>query len=1098
MNIILKNHNKNSLIYSKSFLWIFFVLIFIFSSSSLFAQSMSQLEEKFQKTSSDSIKALLKNQMAKLDIEGKNYEQGLLHAQQAFSFALQANTQTELTTSTLHFAHIYRGKNQFTNSLRWYLQALKNIEKTGNRKLLAETYQEVGEFYQEQEVAGKSLEYLTKSNEIYEELGETVHPKLLSNIASAHLELKNYDPSLAYYIAVLEIYTTNKDTEGKIETLRSLTDLYKIKGEYKKALEYNEQVLAIHKSKKDNNGTAVALNNIGFLNKFLGDYDTSLENFKQSLTFNPADKPNTTTLTNIGVIYQIKGDYINSLNYFTQALQSAKKNGNLNEVAQAYNYLAAIYLLRRDFQNARSYTAEAIKLAKENKNAVVLTTSYRTMSEIYQRQNDYRNAYAYYGQYAAVRDSLSQNEKQELQKSLQRQIAFEKNEKELKLLLVDEEIQDLASKKKQLETDKKLQSLELELQDKTIQQANLKNANLERQKTQQALLLTQQQLESEKKGQAIKDLEREQELKDLALKQEILEKEKQKEAIKNLELENKLKAEKIAIEKLGRNEDKLIRYILYGAIALALVIGLIILFAFFQKQKANKILSEQNERITKQKDQISTQNLALEGQKQEILVQNEELEQQQEEILSQRDYIEKKNSELEEQATILVQKNQEVEESYQNLNTLSDIGREITASLNIEAISQKLYEKVNQLMPAEAFGIGVYEPAEKRIKFKGFVEKGEILPDHSDYVSNKEHFSVQCLGKQEIILINNIEKEYPEKYAASKNVVGDIPMSLIYLPLSVENRPIGVITVQSFEKDVYDEKKVALLSSLASYTAIAIDNAQAYDTIQNKNRNITDSIRYAQTIQQAVLPSSERMSQYLSDYFVLFRPKDIVSGDFYWFSHSDNYTFIATVDCTGHGVPGAFMSMIGHSILNEIVNEKKIVEPNEVLEELNIQVRKALKQERQLKNEDDRANDDGMDVAFCRLEYKSTHTEVAFTGAKRPFIYTMPTTSNGNEAFYLRGDNKTIGGVRNKLDKNFKTQYIDLPKGAMIYLTTDGYADQNDAKQEKFGTPKLLKLLQEINELKLYEQKTKMEQVLDLHQRGEEQRDDITMIGIRV
>ncbi|AFM04360.1 serine phosphatase RsbU, regulator of sigma subunit [Bernardetia litoralis DSM 6794] len=1084
--------------YSKIIFLIFFYTICFFSTTKLIAQSMEQLEEQFQNANSDSVKAHLKNQMAKIEIESKNYERGLLHAQQGFSSALQANAQTELTTSIIYFAHIYRGKNQFTSSLRWYLQALKNIEKTGNRKLLAETYQEIGEFYQEQEVAGKALEYLTKSNEIYEEMGETVHPKLLSDIAYAHLQIKNYDQSLAYYIAVLEIYNSQNDTEGKLETLRNLTDLYKIKGDYQKALDYNKQVLAIHKSKKDNNGTAVALNNVGFLNKFLGDYDKSLENFKQSLSFNPAKKPNTTTLTNIGVIYQVKGDYTNSLNYFTQALEAAKKNGNADEVAQVYNYLAAIYLLRRDFQNARAYTAEAIKLAKANKNSKVLTKSYRTMSEIYQHQNDYRNAYSYYGQYAVVRDSVSQTEKQELQKSLQRQIAFEKNEKELKLLLIDEEIQDLASKKKQLETDKRLQNLELELQDKKIQETTLQNIHLERQKTQQALLLTQQQLESEKKEQAIKDLEREQELKDLALKQEILEKGKQKEEIKSLELENQLKAEQIATKELAEKEEKLLRYILYGAIALALVIGLIILFAFFQKQKANKLLSEQNVRITKQKDQISTQNQALEEQKQEILSQNEELEQNQEEILSQRDYIEKKNSELEEQAIILVEKNNEVEESYQNLNTLSDIGREITASLHVEDISQTLYEKVNQLMPAEAFGVGIYEAAEKRIKFKGFIEKGSVLPDHFDAVNNKNYFSVQCLGKQETILINNLEKEYPKKYEAAKNIIGGLPKSLIYIPLSVDNYPIGVITVQSFEKNAYDEKKVALLSSLASYTAIAIDNAKAYNTIQNKNRNITDSIRYAQTIQQAVLPSHERMSQYLADYFVLFRPKDIVSGDFYWFSHIDNYTFIATVDCTGHGVPGAFMSMIGHSILNEIVNEKKVFKPSEILEQLNNQVRKALKQERQSKGKNDKANDDGMDVAFCRLEYKENHTEVAFTGAKRPFIYTLPNESNEKEAFYLRGDNKTIGGVRNKLTKKFRTQFIDLPKGAMIYLTTDGYADQNNTKQEKFGTPRLLRFLQEIANLKLSEQKTRMEQTLNLHQRGEEQRDDISMIGIRV
>ena len=121
--------------------------------------------------------------------------------------------------------------------------------------------------------------------------------------------------------------------------------------------------------------------------------------------------------------------------------------------------------------------------------------------------------------------------------------------------------------------------------------------------------------------------------------------------------------------------------------------------------------------------------------------------------------------------------------------------------------------------------------------------------------------------------------------------------------------------------------------------------AETNDQLAEKNQHITDSINYAKTIQEAILPSKTAISNTLKDFFILFRPKDIVSGDFYWFTYFEGYTFIAAVDCTGHGVPGAFMSMIGSSILNQIVKEQKVLDPAIILEYLNNNVRHALRQD---------------------------------------------------------------------------------------------------------------------------------------------------------
>lgn len=268
----------------------------------------------------------------------------------------------------------------------------------------------------------------------------------------------------------------------------------------------------------------------------------------------------------------------------------------------------------------------------------------------------------------------------------------------------------------------------------------------------------------------------------------------------------------------------------------------------------------------------------------------------------------------------------------------------------------------------------------------------------------------------------------------------------------------------------------------------------AFTDLKSHSTKTIDSIRYAKTIQRAILPSEAQLKSFLNEYFLIYKPKDIVSGDAYWFLDTSEYTgttsaIIAVIDCTGHGVPGGFMTMIGNTLLSEIVKESNNgLEPEEILETLNERVIEALRQK-------EKVNDDGMDICLCKLEKLSEEvTKVGFCGAKRPLYYVKSQTQSLQ---YSKGTNKSIGGVLYKKRK-FETENLFLQKGDVIYLSTDGLVDQHNGENKKFGKQKFADLIQEHAFRPLDEQKEILESALADHQDGQEQRDDITLMGIRV
>jgi len=447
----------------------------------------------------------------------------------------------------------------------------------------------------------------------------------------------------------------------------------------------------------------------------------------------------------------------------------------------------------------------------------------------------------------------------------------------------------------------------------------------------------------------------------------------------------------------------------------------------------------------------------------------------------------------------------EITTAYENTRLLSQIAEDISASLSVETISGKLYENVNKLMDATMFGIGLYNPANNDLEFKGFVENNQLMEDFSYQANDPNRLAAYCFTNELEILINDYSVEYVKYIKGMKAPVsGKDSTSIAYIPLYAKGKIIGVFTVQSFEKDAYSEYQFNILKNLAVSIGIALDNASLYQNleqkvlertaevhkqkaiIEEKNKDITDSIRYAKKIQQAIAPNLEDFNRNFSDSFILYKPKDIVSGDFYWFEHFEsNVTVFAAADCTGHGVPGAFMSLICSDIMYKVINDQKIHEPANALRSIDERLVQLIK-----KSSEASAND-GMDIALCT--YYSKTKKLQYAGAHRPLLLVR-----NNEIIEYRPNKYSIGGHSTD-GKHFDLTEVDVRPGDLVYLLTDGYADQfggDNGKKFKFKNFKELVL--SIADKPMNEQKQILDETFEAWRGSLEQIDDVCVIGVKI
>lgn len=260
------------------------------------------------------------------------------------------------------------------------------------------------------------------------------------------------------------------------------------------------------------------------------------------------------------------------------------------------------------------------------------------------------------------------------------------------------------------------------------------------------------------------------------------------------------------------------------------------------------------------------------------------------------------------------------------------------------------------------------------------------------------------------------------------------------------------------------------------------------DTIQNNNSKsyeITSSMNYAHEIQKALLPREETIKRCLPLSFTLYKPKDIVGGDFFWFHKiEDGHLILICADCTGHGIPGALMTILGNSALHQIIIEKKIYEPVTILNELDKIVTTTLKQ----KNSKYPTIQDGLDLSIVKVN--KNIKEIIFAAAKHKSALFL----NG-KLIELKGDRCSVGGQG---DKKFTQQKYNFNEDDSLYLFSDGYIDQfGGPSDKKFSTSRLFELLSEIHVNSIPEQQKTIESKIMEWMGTKEQTDDITLIGIK-
>jgi serine phosphatase RsbU (regulator of sigma subunit) len=357
--------------------------------------------------------------------------------------------------------------------------------------------------------------------------------------------------------------------------------------------------------------------------------------------------------------------------------------------------------------------------------------------------------------------------------------------------------------------------------------------------------------------------------------------------------------------------------------------------------------------------------------------------------------------------------------------------------------------------------------------------------------------------------------------------------SLICVPLKLENKTTGLLYLENNSSaGIFDKEKLEIIDMLTYQLAIMLENVEIYRvldrlnrTLENKikqrtreverqkdeinsqkdeilaqrdmlveqknkieeqNKSVTDSIRYASRIQQAIMPADELIRFFFPKHFILYLPRDIVSGDFYWIGQRDNKIILAVIDCTGHGVPGAFMSVLGSSLLNEIIGKIKPLYAHEILNELRDRIIISLHQTGTMFEAKD-----GMDLALCIFEQDSMN--IQFAGAFNSLLIIRDT-----EMILIKGDQMPVG-IGDKAGTSFTNHVLELQKGDSLYMFTDGFASQFGGPERKsLGVNRLKEWLAGMQDKIMFEQKTLLEDKFKEWKGLEEQIDDVLVMGIKI
>jgi len=434
-----------------------------------------------------------------------------------------------------------------------------------------------------------------------------------------------------------------------------------------------------------------------------------------------------------------------------------------------------------------------------------------------------------------------------------------------------------------------------------------------------------------------------------------------------------------------------------------------------------------------------------------------------------------------EEAARSYQRYLQMQEYNRLLRNLNKATQEISGEMDYHLLVNKLMTNVVLTIGAEVGYLFTAQNNKIRVEASYALSQKELEFVTNELKNNYEQFNQNTVKK----LVSLIEEDNLEHCFVA--------------PISKKGKNLGYILLENKNnKTAFNAYQKEVIQMLASQAAISLDNSNLYNRIEErnkqleetkkiieeKNKDILDSIRYARRIQEAIMPEKELLNYYFPDSFIFYHPKDIVSGDFYWFLEKYHKFFIAAVDCTGHGVPGAFMSVIGSNLLNQILNEYSILEPEAILDHLNFKIQTALKQDQNAETKD------GMDIAFCSIDQENDLLQ--FAGANRPLWLVRD-----KEIIKYEADKIPIGGGQFGV-QSYKGHSIPLKNNDVIYIFTDGIVDQfGGDNNKKFTSKRFSELISEIHHLPLSEQLNIIQKTFSQWKGTQEQTDDVLVIGIR-
>ena len=449
-------------------------------------------------------------------------------------------------------------------------------------------------------------------------------------------------------------------------------------------------------------------------------------------------------------------------------------------------------------------------------------------------------------------------------------------------------------------------------------------------------------------------------------------------------------------------------------------------------------------------------------------------------------------------AVVLMQKEKErnILKLNSRLNAITQINEQILENNRIELNILEHFESVLGFIEIIRLNITLFDFKSKKIDFY-YLGKNNVELYSDKRIDLSEFNKIDVLKRNEVVLVENINDienlSNSDRLMLEKGI-----LSYLMIPLTYNKELLGSINFSFSSADSITNEMVDELKELSQGIAVSIHQnelkrelAEERKELQIKNKDITDSIIYAKRLQEAKTPSLDTINEFFTNSYAINIPKDIVSGDFPWWTQKEDYLVFAVADCTGHGVPGAFMTMTAAYMLDRIVKDKHIVMPAEIIKELHNEIVHFF---RKMEDAEDNVTKirDGLDISICT--YSKRLNKIFFSGAKRPLVH----ISQEGMSIY-KGNNISIGEIDNDREVKFDTEIIDITKGDKIYLYTDGIVDQfGGSDNRKFSTKRFVSMLEEINTESFKSEKRLILEEFIKWRGNNEQIDDIFVLGIEI